>query len=46
MKLWREIFESLPDALILLSASYAPLASNPAAETLLAAMSTPALSTA
>jgi nitrogen-specific signal transduction histidine kinase len=43
MKLWREIFESLPDALILLSASYAPLASNPAAETLLAATVNPAL---
>src|SRR5437870_9646310 len=43
MKLWREIFESLPDASILLSASYEPLASNPAAETLLEAIVTSAL---
>jgi len=43
MKLWREIFESLPDALILLSASYSPLASNPAAETLLEATVNPVL---
>ena len=43
MKLWREIFDSLPDALILLDASYEPLASNPAAETLLEATISAAL---
>ncbi|HVN88772.1 MAG TPA: ATP-binding protein [Candidatus Binataceae bacterium] len=33
--LWREIIEGLPDALIVLSLDFIPLASNPAAETLL-----------
>jgi two-component system nitrogen regulation sensor histidine kinase GlnL len=37
MNLWREIFESLPDAVLVLSASRAPLASNAAAENLLEA---------
>ncbi len=37
MKLWREIFESLPDAVLVLSGAREPLASNAAAENLLQA---------
>jgi len=37
MNLWREIIEGLPDALIVLSPAFSPLASNPAAETLIEA---------
>jgi two-component system nitrogen regulation sensor histidine kinase GlnL len=43
MNLWREIFESLPDAVIILAASFEPLAFNPPAEALLGATITPVL---
>ena len=43
MNLWREIFESLPDAVIVLAASFEPLGSNPAADSLFEAAVTPPL---
>ena len=39
MKLWRDIIDSLPDAIIVLSNAIEPLAINPAAETMLGASS-------
>ena len=39
MKLWRDIIDSLPDAIIVLSDTIEPLAINPAAETMLGASS-------
>jgi two-component system nitrogen regulation sensor histidine kinase GlnL len=42
MILWREIIESLPDAVVVLSTALEPLAVNPAAETLFEATVTPA----
>ena len=39
VKLWRDIVDSLPDAIIVLSAEIEPLAINPAAETMLGASS-------
>ncbi|HVA78901.1 MAG TPA: ATP-binding protein [Candidatus Binataceae bacterium] len=35
MKLWRDIIDSLPDAIIVLSGTFEPLSVNPAAETML-----------
>jgi two-component system nitrogen regulation sensor histidine kinase GlnL len=39
MKLWRDIIDSLPDAIIVLSRTVEPIAVNPAAETMLGASS-------
>ncbi|HUY27231.1 MAG TPA: ATP-binding protein [Candidatus Binataceae bacterium] len=39
MKLWSDIIDSLPDAIIVLSGAFEPLYVNPASETLLAASS-------
>ncbi len=35
MKLWRDIIDSLPDAIIVLSGTFEPMSVNPAAETML-----------
>jgi two-component system nitrogen regulation sensor histidine kinase GlnL len=37
LKLWRDIIESLPDAILVLSRERQPIAANPAAETMLSA---------
>ncbi|MGH7781482.1 MAG: two-component system sensor histidine kinase NtrB [Candidatus Binataceae bacterium] len=39
MKLWRDIIDSLPDAIIVLSSTIEPLVTNPATETMLGASS-------